>query len=209
MDPFFNAGGAQVSPHDREKVVNIQNIASVINGRHTIRFGGNIRPRFLDAFDTSNFGGTFTFGSLAAYTAGQPFKFTVNQGNPRVSFTQNEFSTFIEDQFRMRPDFSVSVGLRHEFQTHVSRPVFGNLAPTAAYDAVDAAVAQAMQAAWIAFARIGVPCHTDGSPWPSYDSTAPLLTWIEDELTTRPLVADALTTLIHALRSEGHQNTNP
>jgi len=129
VDPFFNAGGAQVSPHDREKVVNIQDIASVISGRHTIRFGGNIRPRFLDAFDTSNFGGTFTFGSLADYTAGQPFKFTVNQGNPRVSFTQNEFFTFIEDQFRVRPEFSLSVGLRHEFQTHVSRPVFGNVAP--------------------------------------------------------------------------------
>jgi len=89
------------------------------------------------------------------------------------------------------------------------RYVFGNLAPPAAYDAADAAVAQAMQAAWIAFARIGVPCHPDGSPWPSYDSTAALLTWIEDELTTRPLEASALTTLIHALRSEDHQDTNP
>src|SRR5207237_8560322 len=69
------------------------------------------------------------FESPAAYTAGQPFQYTVNQGNPRVSFTQNEFSTFIEDQFRVRPEFSLSVGLRHEFQTHVSRPVFGNVAP--------------------------------------------------------------------------------
>jgi para-nitrobenzyl esterase len=88
------------------------------------------------------------------------------------------------------------------------RYVFGNLAPPAAYDAVDAAVAQAMQAAWIAFARIGVPCHPDGSSWPSFESTAPVLTWIEDELTTRPLEVDALTTLIHALRSEDYQDTN-
>ena len=129
VDGFFNAGGAEVSPHDREKVVNIQDIASVISGRHTIRFGGSIRPRFLDASDASNFGGTFTFESPSAYTAGQPFRFTVNQGNPSVSFTQEEFSTFIEDQLRVRPDFSLSLGLRHEFQTHVSLPALGNLAP--------------------------------------------------------------------------------
>ena len=89
------------------------------------------------------------------------------------------------------------------------RYVFGNLAPSAAYDAFDAAIAQCMQAGWITFARMGVPCHLDGSHWPSYDNTAPLLTWIEDELTTRPLVVDALTTLIHAQRSVDHQGTIP
>ena len=87
--------------------------------------------------------------------------------------------------------------------------MFGNLSPTAAYDADDATVAQAMQAGWTAFARIGVPCHPDGSPWPSFESTAPVLTWIEDELTTRPLEVDALTTPIHTLRSEDYQDTNP
>jgi len=129
VDGFFNSGGAQASRHDREKVLNFQDIASLINGRHTIRFGGNVRPRFLSAFDTSNFGGTFTFQTPAAYTAGQPFKYTVNQGDPRVSFTQNEFFAFIEDEFRARPNLSLSLGLRQEFQSHVPLPAFGNWAP--------------------------------------------------------------------------------
>ncbi|MDX6379139.1 MAG: para-nitrobenzyl esterase [Rubrobacteraceae bacterium] len=95
-----------------------------------------------------------------------------------------------------------------ELAKHTSeiRYVFGNLVPTDAYNAVDADISRAMQGAWIEFGRTGVPCNPDGSPWPCYDRTAPFLTWIEDEMTSPPLVIDELTTLIHSLRMEDDQD---
>jgi para-nitrobenzyl esterase len=82
------------------------------------------------------------------------------------------------------------------------RYVFGNLVPTDAYDTVDVAISQAMQDAWIAFARTGEPCNADGSLWPRYESTVPFLIWIENEMTSRPFVTDELTAMIHSLRRE-------
>jgi para-nitrobenzyl esterase len=100
----------------------------------------------------------------------------------------------------------VSPGARRtdELAKHTAeiRYVFGNLAPADAYDTADAAISQAMQGAWITFARTGVPCNPDESPWPRYERTAPFLTWIENEMTSRPFVIDELTTMIHSLRNE-------
>ena len=92
----------------------------------------------------------------------------------------------------------------NELAKHTSeiRYVFGNLAPADDYDTVDVAISQAMQGAWIAFARLGVPCNPDGSPWPRYERTAPFLTWIENEMTSHPFVIDELTAMIHSLRTE-------
>jgi para-nitrobenzyl esterase len=98
----------------------------------------------------------------------------------------------------------VSPGARRtdELAKHTAeiKYVFGNLAPADAYDTVDVAISQAMQGAWIAFARTGVPCNPDESLWPRYERTAPFLTWIENEMTSYPFVIDELTAMIHSLR---------
>jgi para-nitrobenzyl esterase len=86
------------------------------------------------------------------------------------------------------------------------RYVFGNLAPADAYDTIDSAISRAMQDAWIAFARTGVPRNSDQSPWPRYERIAPFFTLIEDEVTSRPFVVDELTAMIHSLRTEDHLN---
>jgi para-nitrobenzyl esterase len=84
------------------------------------------------------------------------------------------------------------------------RYVFGNLAPADAYDTIDSAISRAMQDAWIAFARTGIPRNSDQSSWPHYERIAPFFTLIEDEVTSRPFVVDELTAMIHSLRTEDH-----
>jgi para-nitrobenzyl esterase len=95
-----------------------------------------------------------------------------------------------------------------ELVKHTSeiRYVFGNLAPADAYDATDVAISQAMQDAWIAFARTGVPHNSDGSPWPAYDRAAPSFTLIRDEVVSRPFVVDELTAIISSLRAGNDQD---
>src|SRR6266550_4646932 len=124
---FFNSGGAQISNRVIEKMGDVEDIASIFHGKHDFHFGGGIRPRFFNAEDSSNFGGTFTFSNLNDYENGMPALFTMNTGTPTVNFAQHEFFTFFEDDIRVRPSFSVMLGLRHQFQSNVSR--YQNFAP--------------------------------------------------------------------------------
>ena len=126
----FNSGGAQISQRQQEKAGSIQDIATVVWGRQTITFGGGARPRYFYVTDSSNFGGTFTFPSLAAYSAGKPELFTMNQGNPRISLTQNEYFSFLQDEVQVRPSFSLSLGLRYEWQSNLD--YYHNFAPRVA-----------------------------------------------------------------------------
>jgi carboxypeptidase family protein len=123
----FVSGGAQVSQQLRETSLLFEDVASWVRGKHTVQFGGAERPRLFSVRDASNFGGTFYFPSLSAFRAGNPLLFTMNQGNPEVSFTQMEYFSFIQDQIRLRQNLSLSLGLRHEGQSNVDD--YHNFAP--------------------------------------------------------------------------------
>ena len=116
----FNTGGSQVSRRSRETSADLQDLVSLVKGRHAMRFGGGFRPRFFRVREASNFGGTFTFSNLARLTEGRPFLFKVNEGDPEVSFSQHEFYVFFQDEIRIVPNLSVSLGLRHEVQSNLA-----------------------------------------------------------------------------------------
>ena len=54
-------------------------------------------------------------------------QFTVNQGNPDLSYSMFRGSWFVGDDWRIKPRLTLSFGLRHEFQTHLQDKV--NFAP--------------------------------------------------------------------------------
>jgi len=126
----FNSGGGQTSLHDGENAVDFQDLVSYIHGKHTFRFGAIVKSRLIDFSDSSNFGGTFTFSDLANLASRQPFKLTVNRGDPRVSFNQHEFAYFFQDEMRFWPRFGLLLGLRHELQSNLDD--HHNLAPRVA-----------------------------------------------------------------------------
>jgi len=126
----FHSGGGQTSLQDSENAVDFQDLVSYIHGKHTFRFGAIVKSRLIDFSDSSNFGGTFTFSDLANLASRQPFKLTVNRGDPRVSFNQHEFAYFFQDEMRFWPRFGLLLGLRHELQSNLDD--HHNLAPRVA-----------------------------------------------------------------------------
>jgi carboxypeptidase family protein/TonB-dependent receptor-like protein len=123
----FNEGGAQINQDLGERSYELQNLSTWIRGRHTMRFGITAKRRDLDVTEASNFGGTFSYSDLASFAAGHPFLFTINQGTPFVSFAQNEYSYFVQDEMRLRPNLTIMLGLRHELQSNLDD--HNNLAP--------------------------------------------------------------------------------
>jgi hypothetical protein len=95
---------------------------------HAIKAGINL-PDFSrrGLTDRSNFNGTFQFSSNDDYLAGRPFSFTQQQGDPHLAYWQQEFGLFFQDDWRIRPNFSVGLGLRYDWQRYV--PQNRNVAP--------------------------------------------------------------------------------
>ena len=113
----FNKGGAQISQRDLEKDMEFQDFVSYIHGKHSLRFGGWGKSRFIDFTDRSNFGGTFEFSDPQSYVKGLPSKYTVSQGDPRVKYNQNEIAYFFQDEIHLLPRLSLLLGVRHELQS--------------------------------------------------------------------------------------------
>ncbi|MBL8176945.1 MAG: carboxypeptidase regulatory-like domain-containing protein [Bryobacterales bacterium] len=63
----FNGGGAQVGlTNQQQSRLELQNLTTILHGRHSIKFGLRLRSSFLSDESPNNFGGSFTFaGGLA------------------------------------------------------------------------------------------------------------------------------------------------
>ena len=135
----FNSGGAQINRRLIEKIGFVEDVASIVHGRNSFQLGIGAKLRYFFVDDRSNFGGTFTFSRLADYEATPPSPcstpcpelFTMNIGNPAAYFQQHELYSFLQDDIHLRPNFSLMLGLRHEFQSNVS--YYQNLAPRVAF----------------------------------------------------------------------------
>ncbi|PYT77757.1 MAG: hypothetical protein DMG40_22390 [Acidobacteria bacterium] len=127
-------GGASQSFEGKERhAFDLQDTATYLRGQHNFLFGATIRNDWWNVFDKTNFGGTFEFSSLAQYEnvvqnhIGTPDFFQINRGNPQVSFFTQQTSGFAQDTMRLRPDFSLTLGLRYDWQNTLHD--HNNLAP--------------------------------------------------------------------------------
>lgn len=137
----FIGGGASVGlAFNKETRWELQNYSTGTVGRHVLRFGARLRGVRLTDVSNNNFNGTFTFGGLTGINSIEqyrqtvqntpgfvPSQFTLNAGNPEASVSQVDLGFFIQDEWKIRPNFNVTLGLRYENQSNISSNF--NLAP--------------------------------------------------------------------------------
>ncbi len=125
----FTGGGAQADSRRTEYHFDGTDFSTYASGKHQLSFGVDIPDlsrRGLDDF--TNQLGTYTYPSLNAYAAGNATTFLLQRGNGHVVFVEKVLGAFIEDNIRLKPNFSVYLGMRYYFQNYFHDDP-NNLAP--------------------------------------------------------------------------------
>jgi hypothetical protein len=115
----FTGGGAQADSRRTEYHFDGADIVSYASGKHALNFGIDVPDISRRGFDDfTNRAGTYTFGSLAAYQASQPSTYVLQTGNSHLVFLEKVLGAFIEDTIRIKPNFSLSLGVRYYWQNY-------------------------------------------------------------------------------------------
>jgi hypothetical protein len=134
---FTGGGNSQGKSFGSTDHYEIQNLTSASLGKHYVTFGGRVRDVNEWSSSLGNFNGSFTFSSLDAYQsaeasllacqtagetncqAGGASQFTITSGIPAVSVNWVDLGLFAEDQWRVRSNISLNLGLRYETQNSI------------------------------------------------------------------------------------------
>jgi hypothetical protein len=114
-------------------------------GPHTLKFGVNL-PHFSRRVfeDDTDRDGTYTFSpnyaadgtvtttAIENEQAGNPSGFTIKQGQSRFVYRQDEVGGFVQDQIKLSPSFSVTPGLRYDWQNFLNSDV-NNFSPRVSF----------------------------------------------------------------------------
>jgi hypothetical protein len=138
----FNAGGNNDQTIlDTANHYELQNNTQMVTKHHTYNFGGRLRWVTDNSSANSDFSGMFNFPSLEQYqlteqnianglpanactgpngTCGGANQFNITLGTPQASVSYADLGLYFQDDWRLRPNITISPGLRFETQTGIS-----------------------------------------------------------------------------------------
>ena len=123
----FNDGSAQRAGGRRQLDFELADNVDYALEKHGLRFGMQLEAGGYRSNERTNPFGTFQFADLETFEAGLPTQFTQRIGDPNVNYRQYQFGWYVQDDFRLRKNLTISYGVRHELQNHV--PGKFNVAP--------------------------------------------------------------------------------
>ena len=129
----FVGGSAQGDYLSTEYNFRINDMVTWSRGKHTLKFGAGIPHISRRAFDdNTNALGTYTFGptlnpdgsiaqtALQNYANSLPSGFTQNTGDIHFIYHQQEMGAFIQDQWKINDRFSITPGVRYDWQNFLA-----------------------------------------------------------------------------------------
>lgn len=125
----FTGGGAQADLRRTENHFDGTDVVTITHGKQQFKFGIDVPDISRRAFENNTYRqGTYSFSSLAAYTAHQPFSYLEQSGPSRVTFVEKTVAGIFEDTVQFTPRLTAVAGLRYYWQNYF-HSVGHNLAP--------------------------------------------------------------------------------
>ena len=134
----FTGGSAQADAFASEYNFRIYEMATWTRGRNMFKIGAgtpHISRRAYD--DKTNELGSYTFGptvdangkvlasAIENYNSHHPSAFSQNSGDTHFVYHQQEMGAFIQDQFKVNSRFSITPGLRYDWQNFLATKRLG------------------------------------------------------------------------------------
>ncbi len=123
----FNGGSAQNRARSDNTDLSVRSLWIYTAKRWTLRTGGRFQRSSEDEWSENNFQGTFTFSSLDSYREGLPILYSEIRGDPALRYSQNEWSAFFQNEYKVTPRITLFFGLRYEYQSNLDD--YNNLDP--------------------------------------------------------------------------------
>lgn len=117
----FTGGGSNAGViRDNQDRFELENYTTIAKGPHAIEFGGRYRLTRDANSTTSGFNGNYIYSSLDNYAANTPSEYDVTVGNANTSVSVFDAGLFFQDDYKLRPNLTLSYGLRYEAQNQIS-----------------------------------------------------------------------------------------
>ena len=117
---FAGGGSSALVVNDHQDHVEVQNYTSLALAKHFIRMGGRLRTTRDANFSDAQAAGVFTYSDLTSYAAGQASQYKVaTYKQPSVHATLADLGLYAEDDWKIKPNLTLSYGLRYETENHI------------------------------------------------------------------------------------------
>ena len=117
----FTTGGSNSGVvQDHQDVFEVQNYSTATAGLHTVRFGVRLHAIRDANYSTSGENGNYVFQSVQHYLAETPDQYRATiVNNPLARATLFDAGAFVQDDWRWKPNVTLSYGLRFESQNWI------------------------------------------------------------------------------------------
>lgn len=91
-------------------------VLAMQRGRHNLKFGGEVAHLHARDYSYSQYG-TYTYSTLTRYTDQTPNTYAQTYGVADLRYGQQTLNLFAQDEVKLAPRLTASLGLRYEYQS--------------------------------------------------------------------------------------------
>jgi hypothetical protein len=95
----------------------VQDNASLVRGRHTLKFGGEFYKQRSPNTFLPNINGTYTFNDFDSFLQNASVQLNLTDGPPKYSFKEYDLAAYFGDDWRVKDNLTINLGLRWEYSS--------------------------------------------------------------------------------------------